>query len=420
MLRHRAADPSKKIGNLIFNPGGPGDNATVYVAYAEYAFGSAVVEHFDIIGLDPRGVGLSSPIKCDADIYNQRVSLYPSTQSGLDDLVNKYKMLGESCLNMTGSLVAHMDSASVAKDMEAIRVGLGGGKINYLGLSYGTIIGAEYAELFPQNIRAMTLDGNMDHNEDPTTWMMVQTSAYEIELVRFAEWCSTSSTCPLNGTDVLGLWDDLVKQANETPIPAPGCKVSGTCRENVTGEEIQLNSNSYLLFKDGLFTSWAGFGLALLEASQGNATLLSTTLAVDDSSDSFQSTVIHCLDFTHPKNSLEEIAYKQQLTAALTPHTNTTGTSNNECIGWPIPQKNKEHNANIHGTPPILQVSAQYDPSTSYIWADGLRTQIANSTILTRKGDGHTSYWLFGETSKAIDSYLVNLTLPAPNTMLDS
>ncbi|KAJ5095312.1 hypothetical protein NUU61_004668 [Penicillium alfredii] len=422
MLRFKATNQSKKLGSLFFNPGGPGYNATMYVMAAKEAF-PVLYEYFDIIGLDPRGVGLSSPIKCDPDIYNERVSPYPTTNSGLDALVKKYKSLGESCLKKSGSLVKHMDSVSVAKDLEAIRAALGDGKLNYLGLSYGTLIGAMYAELYPHNIRAMALDGNMDHSVTPTADLMAKASAYETELVRFSEWCVLNSTCPLKDTDPLHLFDELVAQGNKKPIPAPGCKISGTCRENVTGEELQENSGKWLWFKYGVGqfeTSWTDFAFALLQAKEGNATLLSTSLAEGPSSNSFQSTMIHCGDWAHPKNSLADVKYKQQLTAALTPHTGSTADSSNQCIGWPFPQQNKEHTANIHGTPRILLTNAQYDPSTSYISANGLQQQISNSTLLTRKGDGHTSYFQYGETSRAISSYLIRLTVPEPNTVLDS
>jgi pimeloyl-ACP methyl ester carboxylesterase len=138
---HNASNPSHRVGALIFNPGGPDGNASMEVQVAKYSF-LGLYEYFDIVGLDPRGVGASSPIKCDPEIYNQTVSEYPTNESEIKALVTKNKTLEESCLNMTGSLVAHMESVSLAKDMEPIRVALGDAKLNDLDLTSRTLIGA--------------------------------------------------------------------------------------------------------------------------------------------------------------------------------------------------------------------------------------------------------------------------------------
>ena len=421
MLRHKASKPAQRVGSLIFNPGGPGYSAVPFVESGSELFGQDIANRFDIVGLDPRGVGLSSPIRCDPEIYNRRVAYWPSNQTELDALVQKFQALGESCLNMTGPLVKHMDSISVAKDMEAIRQGLGDEKLNYIGLSYGTLIGQTYAELFPQNIRAMAFDGNMDHSTDPISYLTVKSFTYESELTRFAEWCSKSTTCPLNGTsaDVLRVFDDLVEQGNKEPIPAPSCKANG-CRESVTGSEIQYNMNSQLFVKSGLLGTWVKLGQHLLEAKTGNASGLSTPIATSSKSDTFQSTVISCSDWYHPEASLVDLKYKNDLTSTMWPHVGTGNYGLNRCIGWPFPQVNKEHKANIHGTPRILLVNSQYDPSCSYIWANGLQEQISNSTLLTRRGDGHTSYLLHGETWNAVNAYISNLTIPADNTVVNS
>lgn len=421
MLRHKASKPSKKVGSLLFNPGGPGDSAAIYVAAGSTLFGQDITDRFDIVGLDPRGVGLSSPIKCDPEIYNQKVSSWPSTQTELDALSQKFKKLGESCLNMTGPLVKHMDSISVAKDMDAIRQGLGEDKLNYIGLSYGTLIGQTYAELFPENIRTMVFDGNMDHSTDPISYLTVKTFTYESELVRFADWCGKTKSCPLNGTssDVLRVFDNLVAQANKHPIPAPACKISG-CRESVTGEDIQNNVNSLLFVKSGLLATWSNLGQYLHEAKNGNATGLSTSIATSSTSSSFASTAVTCGDWYHPEASLVDLKDKRDLVRTMWPHVGTGDYGLNRCIGWPFPQVNKQRKANIHGTPRLLLVNSQFDPSCSYIWANGLQEQIKNSTLLTRRGDGHTSYVLHGETWAAMNAYIANLTIPADNTVLNS
>ncbi|PYI03935.1 hypothetical protein BO78DRAFT_321509 [Aspergillus sclerotiicarbonarius CBS 121057] len=427
MARYRASNPASKLGILIFNPGGPGAPASQVVSVAPYVFGSGLVEHFDIIGLDPRGVGLSSPIQCDPSIYNQRVSNFPTTEAEFGTMLHKYSALGQSCGNLTGPLIAHMDSASVARDVEAVRIALGEAQLSFLGLSYGTVLGAQYAQLFPRNIRAMALDGNMDHNEARTYSLLVPSAAYETELLRFSSWCARNSSCVLHGTDVLQLFDNLTAQADQHPIAAPACSASGACRSDVTAEELRDNLRNWLSFKDppaqlGL-SGWVDLSVALSQASAGNATLLSTQLALDASSLLFPELAIYCLDWARGSQSLPEVRNKQRMTATLMPHTRGVVEANMpqvQCLGWPFSVRNPEHNAQINNTTPILLVNAQYDPLTSLAWAVGLQDQIRTSVLLTRAGDGHTSYILRGETSRAIDAYLVNLTLPAPNTVLAS
>ncbi|PWY82112.1 hypothetical protein BO70DRAFT_379645 [Aspergillus heteromorphus CBS 117.55] len=386
MVRHNATSPSKRLGSLIVNPGGPGSPASTVVTYAPYAFGADILTHFDIIGLDPRG--LREPHRPSHRAPGLRVS--------------------------------------IAMDIEAVRIALGDDKLTDLGLSYGTVLGAQYAQLFPGNIRAMALDGNVDHNMARTYSLTPSSAAHETGLIRFSQWCAQNSTCALHGTDVLQLFDDLVAQADETPLPAPVCAVSGICRSDVTGEELRDNLRNWLPFKDPppqlLLTGWNDLAFTLAQAKSGNATLLSTPLATDPASILFPELAIYCLDWSRD-TSVADVKYKQDNTATLMPHTQGVCEVNIpqvQCIGWPVPVENREHNASSNNTLPILLVNVELDPLTPMEWVVGQREQIRESVLLTRRGDGHTSYFLFGETSRAIDAYLVGLELPGENVVLDS
>jgi pimeloyl-ACP methyl ester carboxylesterase len=156
VARLQATDPAKRIGSLVFNPGGPGSaGSDILGIQAEYGapFTARLREYFDLVALDPRGVGLSTPIKCDPEIWNEGGSLFPQDQAAYDAMVAHNKAFGESCLKNTGPALAYMDTVSVARDLDAIRAVLGEEKLNYFGLSYGTMVGAQYAELFPDKIR---------------------------------------------------------------------------------------------------------------------------------------------------------------------------------------------------------------------------------------------------------------------------
>lgn len=428
LTRLQATNPDKRIGNLFYNPGGPGAVTSQYLNYQASGlpvFGAQLVQHFDIIGVDPRGIGLSSAIKCNPNQWNERVTAFPTNQDEFDKLVARNKAAWESCQNLTGPLLGHIDTTSVARDLEAVRVALGNTPLNWLGESYGTQLGVAYAELYPHNFRAMVLDGNLDHSQSEVTNLVTEGTTYETELERFFNWCSTTSDCLLHGQNVTNVFIKLVDQASKAPIPAPGCSDSGGCRSTVTGEDILFNAQGLLRFKDPNAASagWNGLAAALQEAGAGNATLLSSPIATDETSTLFGGAAVLCLDWTHSAKTLSDIKQKNELASYFAPVTKGACQMygvQTSCIGFPLPLANPEHTANVQNTKPILMTNAVYDPETSLVWAETLRAQIANVNLVVRNGDGHTSYNLGGETTAIIEAYLVNKTLPARNTVVDS
>lgn len=377
------------------------------------------------VGLDPRGVGASSPIKCDPDIWNDRVSLYPKTQEEFQKLVQHNKDFAASCIEKSGDLVGHVDTTSVAKDMEAVRVALGDEKLNYIGISYGTTIAAAYAELYPQNIRAMVMDGVTDHSESELLAQMTEYLDTEREFVRFAEWCSAEKKCKLYGKDILKLFDDLLEKAEKSPIPAPGC--TDDCRHNVTWEEIPMNMQDALVTKlpgpGDTDTSGTWFELAenLAKAFDGDATEFSSPVAQGENFEGWQGILVNCLDYPHNSRDVSDLRYQNQLAFTAAPHTRGVGESyvpSASCLGWPYPVQNPPHTSQVEGAPPILLVNSYYDPETPFSQAVSVQEQLPSGVLLIRDGDGHSSFDLGGEASQAMATYLVNLTLPEPNTVV--
>ena len=169
MARYHATGPGPHFGTLVFNPGGPGGSAAQFVVLQALGFGkifsNSTTGHYDIVGLDPRGVGISTPLKCDPQLYNARGNTYTTEASEFERLISSNKDFGESCREQTGDLFYHLDTVSVAHDVEALRTALADGPLNWLGVSYGTQIGSTYADLYPHNVGRMVLDGNLDHSQ---------------------------------------------------------------------------------------------------------------------------------------------------------------------------------------------------------------------------------------------------------------
>ncbi|KAL2841938.1 Alpha/Beta hydrolase protein [Aspergillus pseudodeflectus] len=431
MARYRATLPGKRLGSIIYNPGGPGgpgSTSALSQALGMPSYTNGTVNHYDVIGLDPRGIGLSTRIKCDPHLFNKNVTLFPTTEQEFQALVAKNHAFGESCRNLTGELFYHVDTTQAARDLEALRIALGAERLNWIGLSYGTQLGGAYAELYPEHVGRMVLDGNLDHSQPETVILQTEVSTYEDTLNQFFTWCNTTASddeCAFKGQNLPRIFDDLVAAADDSPIEAPGCTVGNitTCRSPVTGEAIRFNTQGLLSNEP---QNWPILAQYLNSTIAGDATGLATRLATAEDDSLYPDLAIGCLGWRHDSASLSDILYKSQLGRYLAPHTQGATQSYRyqvQCIGWPAPLASPPHRLNqtaMAKAPPILLVNSYHDPETSYVWAQSFLAQIPTGVLLTRNGNGHTSYSLGGEASALIDAFLVNGTLPMQNTVVDS
>jgi pimeloyl-ACP methyl ester carboxylesterase len=423
-----ARDRAHRVGSLIINPGGPGGPGSQVVALeaaGRHLWHPALNRRFDLIGMDPRGIGTSSPIQCDPATWNQPVSLFPRNPLEFTQLGSYVSAVGASCLDRTGPLLGHVDTLSVTRDMEALRRALGDRKLNFLGLSYGAEIGMLYAERYPTRIRAMALDGILDHSISTQRVFLEAAAAYEDTFNRFAAWCGRARSCALHGRDVPAVFDRLVRRADRQPIPAPRCSTE-PCRPTVTGAEIRLNSFNPLATKNAIpaigLPGWKGFAAALAQAERGDASAFASHLATTPKDDPFPGLAVNCVDYPRTVTTYRDFAALARRGRAIAPH--TQGASEawlgvTGCMRWPVPLANPPHRPVIRGAPPILLVSARHDPSTSYVWARRALRQIPRAVLLTRAGDGHTSSWLgaHSRTNDAIARYLITRKSPPPSSV---
>ncbi|KAF9697460.1 hypothetical protein EKO04_004574 [Ascochyta lentis] len=356
-------------------------------------------------------------------IYAERVTLFPQTEDELLRLEDKNRRLGESCRGLTGKVFEHLDTVSSAKDHEAVRIALGNEPMNFAGMSYGSQLGAQYAELFPENIRTLALDGILQHSQAEAANLLIEASSYELGLSHFFAWASTDESSVLKGQDVRSLWSELLKNASTAPVPALSCNDTD-CRSDVNDEEIRFNAHQYLTFagKDiGLGSSWELLASALYNATQGDATALSTRLT-DPSAVSFLA--IGCLDWTHNVSSLlPDILAQERMAkeyAPLTQGASQMWTLQHACLGWPVKNINPPTKLNVRTNATILLTQSTADPSTGLPWALGMLGEIENKVLVLRKGDGHTSLPLGGRTTEVIVEYLVTGRAPPAGLVLGS
>lgn len=417
---------------LFTNPGGPGIPASAIVGAGlflpNFGFSDDVRRTYDIIGLDPRGVGSSQPVKCDPKIFNRRVPTFVDSTKTYEALKNHSRDLGESCAKLTGPLINYLDSVHVAKDHEILRRALGAKKFDYFGLSYGSLLGSTYLNLFPKTVGRMALDGIVDHSQSEIGTVLTESVTYETTLNQFFEWCNNNSSCPLNGDNPKEVFNSLVHNATRSPIPAPSC--NGTCQPNVTGEDILYNVQPALEFVNQSFApGWYGLAGYLAEAAEGNATGLSTALAAGKtSSNAFTGSpytylAIGCVDWKRNASAEQDIQQRLASVVPFAPQTKGAGQTfyyQALCLDWPANVTYPQQTFNISMTeaaPAIILSNSVYDPACSIAWANGVREQLPNAVSITRNGTGHTSHTILGKTRDAIDNYLATGKLPKDGTV---
>jgi pimeloyl-ACP methyl ester carboxylesterase len=232
VARSAATDPAHRIGSLFFNFGGPGGTAAAALEARGAGLFPGLGDRFDIVAMDPRGVGQSEPsIDCRAD--QERFGIYSqpfATPANLDflGLVAKDQRYIRRCLELNSrAILAHVSTANVARDMDLLRQGLGERTLTYLGYSYGTLLGATYASLFPGRYRKMVLDGPLDatgYINDPLATLSAQSSGFERALGRFLQACAADQAAcrGFGGSDPWDAYDELLDRLDHSPLPATG------------------------------------------------------------------------------------------------------------------------------------------------------------------------------------------------------
>jgi pimeloyl-ACP methyl ester carboxylesterase len=413
LARQKATDPAARVGSVLVDPGGPGGSGVDWVKFGQ-VLSPEVHRRFDVVGFDPRGVGGSHPVLCDLDIEMEAVPPVPRNQAEFEQLAAHNKALGDSCRKLTGPLFDFLDTASVARDMDAIRAALGESKLNYYGVSYGTLMGQQYAELFPRRIRTMVIDSNMDHSLR-TTWQFMQTEATAAQenFDQFVAWCDRTSGCALHGRDVRKVFADLYARAGRGELTLPGT-------------DFKLEQFWLLSITNGMFygPDWQFLADLLNELVTGQpnpavnqrvSTLLAPVRAGHGEPVPDPFAAVFCQDWRLPVHNFVELeAYRLALTL-IAPDMKLSPLgwgATTACIGWPAKVRNPQHRLEVADGPQILMLNSRYDPATPYQWATNAARQM-EPVLLTYDGWGHGSYFKGSAcVIGATDTYLITGRAP--------
>jgi pimeloyl-ACP methyl ester carboxylesterase len=415
VARRPADQPARRIGTLFYNPGGPGDGGVAYVLGADSfysgVFSPELKARFDIVAMDPRGVGESTPVHCGVPVIAPGVTLFPQNETQFRALQRHSRAVGRSCLRDSGDLARHVDTVSVARDHEALRRALDVKRVSWLAISYGAQIAANYADLFPHRTRAVVIDAALEHSGGEIQMSTEGIAITEDAFNRFAAWCDTTTECALHGQDVGAVYDRLVREADAHPLAVPGAV------RPVSGEDIRMATVNGLALKEpsiyGPDESWAGFSRKLQAALSGDGSPFGIPVEADLSARGANA----CLDYDLDVHTFEQLQQRMALAKQLAPH--LQGGSELwqliNCIAWPIPVANPLHRVDVHGVPAMI-VNATHDPETSYRWAFSLAAQFQGSVVVTRVGDGHTSYYTSACARGLIDGFLGHPVAPPAQT----
>lgn len=436
VLRIPATDPANRIGSLFLNPGGPGGSGVEFAAAAgPYLYSEEVRASFDMVGFDPRGIGRSTQLRCLGSVRQIGPWFtdvpWPETPDEIQRWGTADAQLQADCDQRGGRILDHMSTADVARDLDILRAAVGDDALTYAGYSYGSYLGATYANLFPDKVRALVVDGVLD----PVAWSTGDPGQENLPF-------TTRLRSDVGAQDTLNEFFRLCDEAGE------GCAFSDPAGSAARYDALHdLLSTSPITFDDFVYDErmlvgdtlgplynsavWPDFAayLAAVESIAETPDLLDVAAFQSQRRsvgagrggfpnypgyEGFQG--VGCADSTNPDTLAAWTA------AAAEPQDSYFGPlwtwASSSCSAWPGDQTDRYTGPwNAKTANPVLVVNTTFDPATPLHGADRLASLLPNSRQLTVKGWGHTTLFLSADADQAVSDYLVNGNVPAPGTV---
>ncbi|AXK45919.1 alpha/beta hydrolase [Brachybacterium saurashtrense] len=403
-------------GSLVTNPGGPGGSGVNFLESVPTLISDDVRAAYDVIGFDPRGVNRSAGIEClsdeETDEYLAATAEPGSAEA--DQLSEEWAVrVAEACEAHSGDVLPYLDTYSAARDMDVLRAALGEDQLDYLGYSYGTYLGASYAELHPQRVGSFVLDGALDPSISMNEFSAGQAEGFERAIEAFLADClEAPSGCPFKGSEEEAKQQLLsfFASVDEQPLG------TGDPDRPLTGA-MARSAVITLLYEDGL---WEFGRQALADGMEGSGTQLQyiADLSSERRSDgsyrtnsTFAITAVNCLD--HP--GVADEAWVEQETERLAQEYPTVGPllGGDGCAHWPVEPLRDPAPIAAEGAGPIVVIGTTGDPATPYRWSQSLAEQLDDAVLLTFDGNGHTAYGRSGGCiEEQVDAYLLEGTVP--------
>jgi pimeloyl-ACP methyl ester carboxylesterase len=422
-----ASDP-ENAPYLLMNPGGPGSSGREWVTeYLDSLGTEGLRAEYNIVGFDPRGVGQSSAVKCynDKDLYDFYYGQSPYDYASAEDLEYSKESIadfGAACLKNTGPLLGHIDTSSAAKDMDIIRAVLGSEKLNYLGFSYGTLLGATYASYFPENVGRFVLDGVVDPTSTPAQDSLNQLIGFESAMRSYLTDCiDNDSECPFVGLSVEEAMDrvgsDFLAVLEKNPSYTSEGNRKLTLNSGFTGMIAALYSQDSWPYLTQAFNEFFD-----KKKSDGRVFLIlaDSYFSYDQSSSKFTANAneafkaISCIDSRESEEPADMKIQNDLVKKTSKVFGRYWQYGGLACNDWPVDVVKGPSDYSAKGAPTMLVIGTTNDPATPYAQAKNFAKNVLDkSYLLTYDGEGHTAY---GSTnscvSDTVDNFLINGSLP--------
>ena len=417
LLKVPAQEPSRRIGSLVVNPGGPGAPGTDYAASAEQAFGQPLLDRFDIVGFDPRGTGSSDPVDCVSDAQlDAYVAGDPSPDTAAERAAYAgiLRSFGRGCVQRSGDLAAHLSTVEAARDMDVLRAALGEMRLTYFGASYGTKLGATYADLFPHRAGRLVLDGAVDLSIGPRELALEQAGGFETALRAYVQDCVDHTDGCFLGSSLdegLAKISALLARIDARPLPT-GTDRSLEIGNAFYGIALPLYDRDYwYVLSAALQQAMAGDGSTLLKLSD----LYNSRDAGGGYSDNLIEALyaISCADDPTAISPSQVAAQEPAFEKVSPTFGDVFAWGLTTCDGWQVKSEPRDRSVHAKGAPPIVVIGTTRDPATPMKWAEDLAGQLDSGVLVRRDGDGHTGYHA-GNTcvDRAVEGYLIDGTVP--------
>lgn len=415
----------QRVGTLFTNPGGPGASGVDFLRSSAKAFyDQALLDHYDLVAWDPRGVGSSNPVDCygtkQLDEFLFSDPDLPEGSSALrKEAADEGTAFGRACLARTGALLAHVGTADTVQDLDMLRAAVGEAKLDYFGFSYGTYIGALYADRFGARVGRMVLDGAVDPSLSTFQESLANTKAFGAALKAYLTDCLADSSCPFAGNDVDGAVNriaTLLTSLRTSPMRASDGR-------DVNSAVLRTAIDA-ALYDEG---AWSTLTAAFTELLRGrpDAVQALADSYVDRGAKGYTDNLfeaiyaVNCLDKPVTKDPAALRREGRQLDAAdpLGAADNTGDLGDQVCANWPVPVQGRVQPVTAKGAPPILVLGTTGDPATPYAWARSLAGQLPGGVLLTLRGEGHTAYRnRVPCINERVDRFFVSGAVPAAVT----
>lgn len=410
--RYQRLRPGQHVGSLVINPGGPGGSGIDTAVYLSLSLPFEVLRQFDIVGFDPRGVGRSSPVECYSNADTDAMIAAepdPVGERAFNRVVELAREMAGDCRDKYGEDLKYFSTEQTARDIDAIREAVGDQKLTYLGYSYGTLLGAVYAKLFPDRIRAMVLDGAVDPGKDEIESSQGQAAGFEKAFGNFAAWCEDKgrSRCPA-APDARDTVRRLLDEARDDPA-------RGSDGREATAGWV-LSAVVYTMYVQEW---WPRLADALGQLDRGNPNgvfqivdTFNEREADGDYPNSFEMlTLVNCVDEEKAPSVAEVRRLQKQWRREYPLFGGPLAMSILGCAVWPVGHDPYPY-GRAEGAPPILVIGTTGDPATPYEQAGVLAKLLGTGVLITNRGEGHTAYPKSGCLNDVVDDYLIDLKAP--------